>query len=130
MSSRIAQLLAGILSSVYGRDIRQTIHDAIEQCYTDVTGGVTIAETAASSAISAASQAESRTTTAISSIQTSANTAIANCNSATSSATIAAANANTKANAANQAVVDVLQAFNDLGLVYADGKLCVHVERK
>lgn len=37
MASSIQQLLNKILSSRYGKDVRQAIHDGIEQCYSDVT---------------------------------------------------------------------------------------------
>lgn len=53
--SRISQLLAQILSAVYGRDVRQSIHDAIEECYSDVSTAATLADTAAENANNAAS---------------------------------------------------------------------------
>lgn len=37
MASSIQQFLNKILSSRYGKDVRQAIHDSIEQCYDDVT---------------------------------------------------------------------------------------------
>ena len=37
MASNIETLLASILSAVYGKDVRQSIHDAIAQCYDDVS---------------------------------------------------------------------------------------------
>ena len=37
MTSSIQQFLNKILSSRYGKDVRQAIHDGIEQCYSDVT---------------------------------------------------------------------------------------------
>lgn len=37
MASKIEQFLNKILSSRYGKDARQAIHDSIEQCYDDVT---------------------------------------------------------------------------------------------
>lgn len=40
-NSPISQYLTRILSSVYGRDVRQSIHDAIQQCYTDASAGIT-----------------------------------------------------------------------------------------
>lgn len=36
MASKIATYLSQILSAVYGKDVRQSIHDAISQCYADV----------------------------------------------------------------------------------------------
>lgn len=127
--SRISNLLAQILSAVYGKDVRQSIHDAIEQCYTDVSNAKTLSEDATANANAAATSAESRTTAAIGTMQTDTNAAIANCNAATTAATTAATNANTKANRADQAATDVLQAFEDLGLSIQNGKLCVKVER-
>lgn len=145
--SRISGFLAQILSAVYGKDVRQSIHDAIEQCYTDVSNAKTIAEAATNNANTAASNAESRTKAAISSMQTDTNTAIGNCNSATTAANTAATNANTKANAANTAAGNadaskqacdaavaalpgqLKDALDDLGLSIQNGKLCVKVER-
>lgn len=37
MASSIQQFLNKILSSRYGKDVRQAIHDGIKQCYSDVT---------------------------------------------------------------------------------------------
>ena len=37
MASNIEQFLNKILSSRYGKDVRQAIHDGIKQCYSDVT---------------------------------------------------------------------------------------------
>lgn len=37
MASNIQQFLNKILSSRYGKDVRQAIHDSIQQCYTDAT---------------------------------------------------------------------------------------------
>lgn len=38
MATTLESLLSDILNSVYGRDVRQAIHDAIQQCYSDATG--------------------------------------------------------------------------------------------
>lgn len=35
--SNIESLLQQILSAVLGKDVRQAIHDSIQQCYSDVT---------------------------------------------------------------------------------------------
>lgn len=35
--SNIQNYLTQILSAVYGKDVRQSIHDAIKQCYDDVS---------------------------------------------------------------------------------------------
>lgn len=77
--SKIDSLLAHILSAVYGRDVRQSIHDAIKECYDDVTDGTTIAEVAANAAMTATSKA---------------NTATDNANAAAENANAAAENAN------------------------------------
>ena len=37
MMANIQEILTKILSSRYGKDMRQAIHDGIEQCYSDVT---------------------------------------------------------------------------------------------
>lgn len=37
MASKIEQFLNKILSSRFGKDVRQSIHDGIKQCYSDVT---------------------------------------------------------------------------------------------
>lgn len=94
----IADLLAQILAAVYGRDVRQSIHDAIEQCYTDVTDGVTLAQTAAAAANSAAANSETRTTAAIGTMNTAVTTAVSSCTTATAGANTAASNANAMIN--------------------------------
>lgn len=43
----IAQNLAQILAAKYGKDVRQAIHDGIEECYTDVSTAKTLADEAA-----------------------------------------------------------------------------------
>ena len=53
----IAQLLAQILATRYGRDVRQSIHDAIEECYSDVSTAKTLAEDATLGADEAAENA-------------------------------------------------------------------------
>ena len=84
----IAQILANILSAVYGRDVRQSIHDGIEKCYSDVTTGKTMAETAADNANDKAALA---------------NTAATNANTKAGLANTAATNANDKATLADAA---------------------------
>ena len=39
MASKIEEFLNKILSSRYGKDVRQAIHDGIEQCYEDGKAG-------------------------------------------------------------------------------------------
>lgn len=145
--SRISSLLAQILSAVYGKDVRQSIHDAIAQCYSDASAGKTLADNAANSANQAASDAENRVSEAIGGMQTQTNAAIGECNSAVAAANAAAAKANAKADAANVATVaaeasrqacdkavaalpgQLQSAFNGLGLTICDGRLCIKVER-
>ena len=55
----IEDLLASILAATYGRDVRGAIHDAIEQCYDDISTSKTIADDSAEAASSAALQANS-----------------------------------------------------------------------
>lgn len=50
--SSISTLLQQILTAVYGREVRQSIHDAIEQCYSDV-GDPTLNEAAFKKAVQA-----------------------------------------------------------------------------
>lgn len=76
--SRINSLLENLLSAVYGRDVRQSIHDSIKECYDDVTTGKTMAEKAAGAANTAASTANSAAT--------NANTAADNANAAAENA--------------------------------------------
>ena len=129
MASDIQTHLNRILNTVYGRDVRSSIHDAIELCYDDVTSGKTIAETAAESvteaknaaatattiAAAAATNANNAATTATNAANDATNAA-SSANSAASGANTAAANANSAANAANDAVsdaTDALEAIND-----------------
>ena len=131
--SRISNLLASILSAVYGKDVRQSIHDAIEECYIDVSNSKTLSEEASENANAAAVSAESRTTAAISSMETKTNAAISNCNSAADSANTAANNAISSKETCDAAIAEIpgkLEAAIDgFGLVFVDGKLCVKVER-
>lgn len=52
--ANISTLLGQILKAVYGKDVRQSIHDAISQCYDDVISGKTLADKAAANANTAA----------------------------------------------------------------------------
>jgi hypothetical protein len=42
--SNISVLLENILKAVYGKDVRQSIHDSIAQCYSDVDAAITLAD--------------------------------------------------------------------------------------
>ena len=58
------QLLAQILAAQYGRDVRQSIHDAIGECYDDVSTAKTLATNATNSANTAATLANEKATLA------------------------------------------------------------------
>ena len=60
----IAQDVAQIRQAVYGKDVREAIADGIEKCYTDVSSGVTLANTAANNANSKATAADTAATAA------------------------------------------------------------------
>lgn len=124
--SRISVLLSQILSAVYGRDVRQSIHDSIAQCYSDVTAAKTLADDSTAAANAAIQNANSTAS--------NANDKASLANTAASSANTAASNANTAAtncNAATEALpTTITTMFGNLGLVEVDGKLCVEVERE
>lgn len=145
--SKISFLLAQILSAVYGKDVRQSIHDSIAQCYADVSASKTLADNAATAANQAASNAKDSVSEAVSDMQTQTNAAIGECNAAVTAANAATASANTKANAANTAAAaanaskqacdeavatlpsQLQAAFCDIGLSVQEGRLCVTVKR-
>lgn len=136
----ISTLLSQILKAVYGKDVRQSIHDSISQCYSDVTASKTLADIAAENANTAAQKAKDDTADAVSSMTTQTNTAIADCNSASAAANSAASTASSKATAANNAAIAANDAaaalpgqlkttLDGLGLSVQNGKLCIRVER-
>lgn len=55
----ISQIVAQIRTAIFGKDVRENIAQGIEQCYTDVSAGVTTADTAAGRANTAAERSES-----------------------------------------------------------------------
>ena len=55
--STVAQDVQQIREAIYGREVREAIADGIEHCYSDVSGGVTTANTAAAVANAAAQRA-------------------------------------------------------------------------
>ncbi len=131
--SRISTLLSNILSAVYGRDVRQSIHDAISECYTDVS----LAKTLADSSVGTMTQKITDCDTAAEGARTAANTANAsasNADASASSALTAASTANASASACDTAVSElpnqVSEVFADLGLTMENGKLCVEVVRE
>ena len=127
--SRIDILLEQILAAIYGRDVRQSIHDAISECYDDVSNAKTLADQAISQAETMATNAEERVNNAINDVQIETQTSIGACTAATTTAITAASDASTKAVAAEEATTRIIQAFSDLQLSFVDGKLCVNVER-
>lgn len=156
MASSISDLLAQILTAIYGKDVRQSIHDSISQCYTDVSTAKTLADDSIATAEEAATNAESRVTTAINGMESRTNSAIANCNAATTNANTAAANATSKASAAKKSYDDLIasigtiindververaaesiieheasiEVFESTGITVVNGRLCVPVER-
>lgn len=83
----IAQIVEQIRTAIFGKDVRENIAQGIEKCYTDVSSGATIADTAANNANNKATAAQNAAT--------EANTAASNANSAANAANTAATNANT-----------------------------------
>lgn len=73
-NNTIQQNLALIQSAVYGKDVRDAIHDSIEQCYTEASSAstaaaaATAATTAANNATAAAENAATAATLAASKI--------------------------------------------------------------
>ena len=112
MASSIQELLNRIQNAIYGREVRGSIHDAIEMCYDDVTEGKTIAEAAADDtqiAINAANAAVETATTAANTANDAAGQArsvLNDCRDATENANTATANANTATSSANTAVTN------------------------
>lgn len=129
MASGIQTYLNNILNAIYGRDVRSSIHDAIELCYDDVTAGRTVAEAAAAnveSAVSTATNAANAASAAAASASQAvedANTAVTNANNAVSNAssilasataaTTSASNAATSASTAAQAANQAASAANE-----------------
>lgn len=145
--SDISNLLTSILSAVYGRDVRQSIHDAIKACYTDVSNSKTLSEAASANANAAAESAVEETDAAISTMKTEVGRAVADCISATTAANTAAAETSRKASIANAAADaantakeecnsaanalpgQIQKAMSEVGFVVEHGKICVKVER-
>ena len=83
--SKISEYLQLIKTAIYGREVRDAIHDSIKQCYEDVTTAKTLAD-----------ESLAKTTEAI------------------KSANDAAANATDKANLANEAALKINNFANDI----------------
>lgn len=60
MPSSIQDLLNRISNARYGEQVRSAIHDSIEQCYADVSNGVTLIDAAVSDATSKGNTAQSQ----------------------------------------------------------------------
>lgn len=89
--SKISEYLNKIKTAIYGREVRDAIHDSIKECYADVTSGATLANEASNKANAATEKA---------------NTAASNADIATASANSAASNADNKAALADKATAD------------------------
>lgn len=87
----IDQIVTKIRTAIFGKDVRENIAQGIEKCYTDVSTGTTLAETAASNADAKATAAQT----------------------AASTANTAATNASNAANAANTAAGNLKSAINN-----------------
>lgn len=98
MSSTIQTHLNKIKTAVYGVEVRDAIHDSIEECYDDVSSAKTKAESATVNANTAASDAQTKADAAASAASTA--------NTAAASANAAADNANTKAETVAAKVTD------------------------
>ena len=101
----IAQLLAQILAAQYGRDVRQSIHDAIGECYDDVSTAKTLATDATNSANTASTTANNAATNANEKAGL-ADAAAINANNAATNANEKATLANTKAGLADTAAIN------------------------
>lgn len=96
--SRISEYLNKIKTAIYGREVRDAIHDSIKECYTDVISGATLANEASDKANAATEKANTAAS--------NADTATAGANSAANLANTAASNADNKAALADKAATD------------------------
>lgn len=130
--SKISEYLNKIKTAIYGREVRDAIHDSIKECYADVTSSATLANeasdkanaatekanTAASNADAATASANSATNLANAAASNAdnkaalADRATANANAATESANAAASNATDKAALADTAATGATAAMN------------------
>lgn len=131
--SRIQILLQQIQTAVYGKDVRQSIHDSIEQCYTDVTSAKTLADDSITQMIQKIAQCDTASANANEKANL-ADTAASNADAKAALAQSAADTADASATNCDNAVAElpdrVTQVFAGLGLAMIDGKLCVEVERE
>ncbi len=96
--SKISEYLNKIKTAIYGREVRDAIHDSIKECYTDVTSGATLANEASDKANAATEKANTAAS--------NADTATASANSAANLANAAASNADNKAALADRATAN------------------------
>ena len=96
--SKISEYLNKIKTAIYGREVRDAIHDSIKECYADVTSGATLANAASDKANAATEKANIAAS--------NADTATASANSAANLANTAASNADNKAALADKATAD------------------------
>jgi len=131
--SNISVLLENILKAVYGKDVRQSIHDSIAQCYSDVDAAKTLADSSVATVQQKITDCEAAASDARSATNT-ANASASNADASASSANVAASTASASATACDAAVAalpnQVTEVFADLGLTMVNGKLCVEVERE
>lgn len=131
--SRISILLENILKAVYGKDVRQSIHDAIGECYTDVLSAKTLADDSVTLMQENIEDCNAAATSARSAADTASNSASV-AEASASTANTAASNANASASACDTAVDElpdqVTGVFAELGITKSNGKLCVEVERE
>ena len=97
-NSSIQRYLAQILNAIYGRDVRSAIHDAISQCYDDVSSAKTIAENKVNE---------------LEGLVDDVDTAITNANEATSDAIAATNNMNTMLNSSSSTLNRAIKNAND-----------------
>lgn len=131
--SRIGILLENILKAVYGKDVRQSIHDSIEQCYIDVSSAKTLADDSVTLMQENIDDCNGAATSARSAADT-ANSSASIAEASAATANTAASNANASASACDAAVDalpdQVTEVFTELGITKSNGKLCVEVERE
>ena len=96
--SKISEYLNKIKTAIYGREVRDAIHDSIKECYADVTSGATLANEASDKANAATEKANTAAS--------NADTATASANSAANLANTAASNADDKAALADRATTN------------------------
>lgn len=103
--SKIGEYLNKIKTAIYGREVRDAIHDSIKECYADVTSGATLANEASDKANAATEKANTAAS--------NADMATASANSAANLANTAASNADNKAALTDKATADANSAASN-----------------